>query len=80
MSYPADIPVKKGAEPLFTIRAQDSLAIPAIDAYIAECEAHGLDVQADTARETREKVRRWQAENPKHTHLPSYSGKLPETI
>lgn len=80
MSYPDERPIKRGAEPLFTLRAQDALAVPAIKKYIKECWEHGLSEQAGIASKSLDRVVAWQAENDEHVKMPRYGGKLKESM
>lgn len=80
MGYPDERPIKRGAEPIFTLRAQDALAVPVLRKYIDECHEHGLIEQAGKAGESLAAFRDWQHENDEHTKLPNYGGGLPGTV
>lgn len=80
MSYPDERPIKRGAEPIFTIRAQDALAVPAIKKYIEECHDHGRVEQAEIAETSLHRFIAWQQENDEHVKMPTYGGGLPDTV
>lgn len=80
MSYPDQRPIKRGAEPIFTIRAQDALAVPSLIAYRDICTDHGLLDQADKVQDRIQEFMGWQRENEKHTHLPKYKGGAKEHV
>lgn len=80
MGYPDERPIKRGAEPLFTIRGQDVLAVPAIAGYRDLCVAMGLMDQAAKVETSLQRFKDWQLENSKHTCLPNYGGGLQEQV
>lgn len=80
MGYPDERPIKRGAEPIFTLRAQDALAVPAIKKYVEECREHSLYGQAANAEQALARFVDWQAENDEHVKMPNYGGGFPETV
>ncbi len=62
--------------PVFTIKGKDRLALDAIKAYRALCEANGLTDQAREVGKAHREMRLWQARNaaamqlPNHPHVP----------
>lgn len=54
-------------EPLFVIRGRDALAVPVLDAYAAECVAHGLNAHNGMAEQVynhRARFVDWQQDGP----------------
>lgn len=63
--------------PVFTIKAKDLLAGPAIEAYRDLCSKYGLHEQAAQVQLAFDEVVRWQSANkdllqmPSHMHVPA---------
>jgi hypothetical protein len=63
--------------PVFVIKAKDALAVPAMRAYLEQCEEHGLSSQAYQVKLAIQEVLRWQGNNidatklPDHKHVPT---------
>lgn len=56
-------------EPVFLIRAQDKVAIEAVNAYLS----FAFDVKANNlgrVRDLRDRIRDWQEANPKRVKVP----------
>ena len=58
--------------PVFVIKGKDRLALEAIRAYRALCEAHGLTDQAREVGKAHREMREWQRRNPAAMQLPDH--------
>jgi len=60
-------------EPRFVIRAQDTLAVRAVRAYLGLCLELGLDEQAAQVQAALDEIEAWRAANPDRVRLPDHT-------
>ena len=67
------LPTYPDPMPVFTIKAQDALAVPTILAYLRLCVSNGLMDQAVQVDLAAREVEGWQRRNPHAVQLPDHA-------